>query len=119
MHSPPFSPCFTLAFAAVILHCAALPGDLLAVSDFLSDEQPYAQDWVVTYGVPGVSDKVAAAAAASNVVMTREGGGGMGDGLKGADTGAYKWYFTSPPSLFAFDTTSAYNGIIQAPSAFF
>ena len=46
-----------LAFAA------ALPGDHLAVSDFISEEQPFLQDWRLTYGVPGLTDKAAAAAA--------------------------------------------------------
>jgi hypothetical protein len=105
----PFVAFLALVLAATARRCAALPGDILAASDFFSEDQPFFQDWGVTYGVPGLSDKVAAAAAASNVVMTR-----TGDGLKGVDTGNHKWYFTSPPSLFAFDTTSAYNGIIQA-----
>jgi hypothetical protein len=93
--------------------CSALPGDVLAASDFISEDAPYAQDWRVTYGVPGLVNKAEAAAAAANVILTREGGGGMGEGLKGTDTGNQKWYFTSPASFFDFDTTSSYNGIIQ------
>jgi hypothetical protein len=93
-------------------------GDVLAASDFTSDDQPFVQDWVVTHGVPGATDKTAAAAAAANVVMAREEGG-AGDGLKGSDTGDQKWYFTSPASLFAFDTTAAYNGVLQASVPYF
>jgi hypothetical protein len=107
-------------FLAAILHiAAALPGDHLAVSDFVSEELPYLQDWSLTYGVPGLTDKAAAAAAAGNVVLSRDGAGGVVDGLKGADTGNFKWYFTSPQSFFDFDTTSAYNGVIQALCPFY
>jgi hypothetical protein len=95
MSSPSLLP---FLFLAAILHpTAALPGDHLAVSDFVSEELPFVQDWSITYGVPGLADKAAAAAAAGNVVLSREGAGGVVDGLKGSDTGNYKWYVTPFP----------------------
>ena len=58
-------------------------GDLLATSDFISDEPPFVQDWILScvgallpvhfcnsfrsYGVPGLANKADAAAAASVV----------------------------------------------------
>ena len=49
--SPLLSPFARAAVALVIAAsiCAALPGDLLAASDFVSEEPPFFQDWTVTY----------------------------------------------------------------------